>query len=174
MSEKRELLKPATRALEPFQDGSDYGGYNYDFEIDGDDESRLGHYLRALRKRVLLIVSIAALVTAASVVYMARQPDVYQAKARVQVNLENNPAIGDSRNSAVIINNPTGDPAYFNTQLLILSGPRLLQRAVKTLDLENNPNFLNPRSTLNISTWKSIVRSSLSVKEWASRCAITS
>ena len=158
MSEKRELLKPATRALEPFQDGSDYGGYNYDFEIDGDDESRLGHYLRALRKRVLLIVSIAALVTAASVVYMARQPDVYQAKARVQVNLENNPAIGDSRNSAVIINNPTGDPAYFNTQLLILSGPRLLQRAVKTLDLENNPNFLNPRSTLNISTWKSIVR----------------
>jgi polysaccharide biosynthesis transport protein len=158
MDEKQDLMRrPMPRAQDSFPDSFDFGGHGYDAEAETDDEPRFGQYFRAVRKRALLIASIAIVVTLGAAIYMARQPDVYQARSRVQVNVETNPAIGES-NGAVIINNPTGDPAYFNTQLLILSGPRLLQRVVKTLDLEHNPNFLNPRTTQNISTWRSIVR----------------
>lgn len=131
----------------------DWAAYDYDSDPDPEDQVRFGDYLRSVRKHLLLISGIAILATVAAAVYMARQPDVYQAKARVQVNIETNPASG-----AVIISNPTGDPSYFNTQLLIISGPRLLQRVVKSLDLENNPNFLNPQSAQNVSMWKSLQR----------------
>ena len=37
--------------------------------------------------------------------------------------------------------NPVNDPAYFNTQLQVLTSPRLLRRVIKDLDLEHDPNF---------------------------------
>jgi succinoglycan biosynthesis transport protein ExoP len=109
---------------------------------------------RSIRKRLWMIIGVTILTTALAAVYMARQRDVYEAQARVQVDLENNPAVGISgKNSVSTVN----DPTYFSTQLQILPGPGLLRRVVKTLDLEHNQDFLRPQSKNN-STWRSLLR----------------
>jgi capsular exopolysaccharide synthesis family protein len=60
--------------------------------------------------------------------------------------------------SAPMIYSPVNDPAYFNTQLQILTSPGLLRRVVKTLDLEHNQVFLRPQSSQPRSTWKTIMQ----------------
>jgi capsular exopolysaccharide synthesis family protein len=88
-----------------------------------------------------------------SVIYVARKPDIYQAGARVQVDLENNGALVGK---APYVFGPTNDPVYFNTQLQILISPGLMRRVVKTLDLEHNPEFFKGNSTQKRSTWQTI------------------
>ena len=99
-------------------------------------------YFRAVRKRLGLVIGLVAFLTAGVGLYMALQPNRYEGRVQLQVDLENsNPIVGPSRNSPVIVNNAVNDPAYFGTQLQILSGPRLLQRVIRKLDLEHNPTF---------------------------------
>jgi capsular exopolysaccharide synthesis family protein len=89
---------------------------------------------------------------------MSRKPDIYEAQARVQVDLERpNPALG-VKDSPIIVNAAANDPAYFNTQLQILTGPGLLRRVAKTLELENNKDFLKNPGEKSRSAWQSILR----------------
>ena len=122
-----------------------------------DDEFKLREYLRAVRKRLWLVIGVCLLFTMLAAIYIARKPDIFEAQARVQVGLENNPALGASKNSPVIVNNTSSDPVYFNTQLQILSGPGLLRRVVRTLDLEHSQAFLQPQSTERRSTWQRLL-----------------
>ncbi|HUS10195.1 MAG TPA: polysaccharide biosynthesis tyrosine autokinase, partial [Pyrinomonadaceae bacterium] len=108
---------------------------------------------RAIRKRLWLVASIVALVSMLAVIYVARKPDIYQAAARVQVDLENNAALVGK---APYVFGPTNDPVYFNTQLQILVSPGLMRRVVKALDLEHNPDFFKGNSTQKRSTWQTI------------------
>ncbi len=150
-------LAPVAKPVEPIP--SSY--YNYDAEGEGDKGaySRLHDYLRSARKRLWLILGIMTVITALAALYMARQPDVYEAKANLQVDLEvSNPVLGSIKSNAFILNAPSQDPGYFNTQLQILSSASLLGRVVKTLDLENNRAFINPQSVHNRSTWESLKR----------------
>ena len=125
----------------------------------GGGYARLREYWRSIRKHIWLVIGVIAIVTMLAIVYMARQPDIYEARARVQVDLEvNNPALGSLKGNSVILNTPYQDPTYFNTQLQILSSTGLLSRVVKTLDLEHNQAFLNPQSFNKRSTWESIKR----------------
>ena len=120
---------------------------------------QLRDYWRSLRQYRLLILSITLTGILLATLYMARQPDIYEAEARVQVDLENNMALGTSKSGSVIVSNPVNDPAYFNTQLEILTGSGLLRRVVKTLDLEHNPEFRRARSERNASiTWQNLRR----------------
>jgi len=128
-------------------------GYSYG-ESDPEAETHLLDYWRAIRKRLWLVIGVAALITTLSTIYMARKPDVYEASARVEVDLESNPMFEGK--SAPVIYNQTDDPVYFNTQLQILSSPGLLRRVVKTLDLEHDQAFLRPESIQPRSTWKTI------------------
>ncbi len=106
-----------------------------------------------MRKRLWLVISIMALITMLSVIYVARKPDIYQAGARVQVDLENNAALVGK---TPYVFGPANDPVYFNTQLQILVSPGLMRRVVKTLDLEHNPNFFKGNSAQKRSTWQTI------------------
>lgn len=100
---------------------------------------RLRDYWRVLRKRLWLVAGITLLITALAVVYMARQPDIYLAKASVQVNLESTvPTLGTTGGAPV----PANDPAYFNTQLRILTSQGLLRRVARTLQLPEHPELL--------------------------------
>jgi polysaccharide biosynthesis transport protein len=128
-------------------------------EAEADEKIHLRDYWLAARKRIWLILSITLLVTALTTVYMANKPDIYEAEARIQVNLESpNPALGaTSKNGSVIVNS-YNDPTFFGTQMQILTGPGLLRRVTKTLDLEHNQTFLHPDSLHNTSTWQNILR----------------
>jgi capsular exopolysaccharide synthesis family protein len=131
----------------------------HDGQDDAEDAPHLREYWRSLRRYRLLILGITLIGTLLATLYMARQPDIYEAEARVQVDLENNPALGSSKSGSVIVSNPINDPAYFNTQLEILTGSGLLRRVVKTLDLEHNQAFRRSRAEHDTSmTWQNLRR----------------
>ena len=165
MREHRELVesRPEIQALDKSSKltalalpaaGDYYGTSNA-----AEEEAHLRDYFRAVRKHVWLIIGICLLSTVIAALYMARRPDVYEAGARVQVDLENTGStLNNGKSGSVIFNNPVSDPAYFNTQLQILNGPGLLRRVAKTLDLEHNKAFLLSQSTTNRSTWQSLQR----------------
>lgn len=129
--------------------------YNYGVDPNAETDVHLLDYWRAVRKRLWLVISVVVLVTMLAVLFVARKPDIYQAEARVQVDLENNAALV-GRTPYVI--GPSNDPTYFNTQLQILTSPGLLRRVVKTLDLEHNPDFFKGSSTQKRSTWQTVRR----------------
>ena len=135
--------------------------YGYGVENSGEGEVHLRDYWRSVRKHLWLVIGTTALITMLAAIYMARKPDLYEAEARVQVDLENSdPSVGGTAKTGSIVVNTRGfvDPAYFNTQLQILNSPGLLRRVVKTLDLEHNKAFLNPNAAQSGSTWQKMVR----------------
>lgn len=161
MNEATKLAKvePEPREIDRRMD--DHGlprslAYGYGTETGGEGEVNLLDYWRAVRKRLWLVIGVAALVTALATIYTARKPDYYSAKSQVQVDLENNPMYAGK--SAPFLYSPVSDPAYFNTQLQILTGSGLLRRVVKTLDLEHNQAFLRPQTSQPHSTWKTMMR----------------
>ncbi len=145
-------LIETTRALEvrepvetDFQQHAPDGyGYGYT-EPSAEDKAHLRKFLRSVRERLWVIAAITLVSTALVGIYMAYQPDLYEAKAQVQVDLETvNEALPGGKSGQLVVN-PVNDPAYFNTQLQILTGDRLLRRVVKTLNLENDPAFRLPQ-----------------------------
>src|SRR5215471_13224477 len=93
-----------------------------DYEVEADDnEIHLRNYWNTIRKHLFLIISITVLSTVMMAVYVSRQTDIYEAKTRIQVGAETNPAYGtgSSKSGSVIVGN-TNDPTYFSSQLQIL------------------------------------------------------
>ena len=157
MKPSRELAKrePELTALEKPIEGLPHS-YNYGVDPNAENEVHLLDYWRAVRKRLWLVISVVALITMLSVVYEARKPDLFDAQARLQVDLENN-------NAALVGKQPyfigsANDPVYFNTQLQILVSPGLMRRVVKTLDLEHNPDFLKGNLAQKRSTWQTMMQ----------------
>src|SRR6478672_967849 len=116
----------------------------------------LRDYWRTIRKRLWLIIGLAVIVATLTALRQSRQPDIYQARARVQVDIEStNPAFGASK--GYYVDNTYMDPEYFNTQVQILTSPTLLRRVAGTLDLEHNRTFFDSRPE-NYSTWQNLLR----------------
>ncbi len=110
------------------------------YRVDGGQEqSPLFEYWRAVRKRLWLVIGITVLLTTLAAIYMARRPDVFLADAVVQVDLENANQDMVAENRRVPTSN--SDPAYFNTQLQLLSSDTLLRRTIKELSLDSNKEF---------------------------------
>src|SRR6266850_1595271 len=131
--------------------------FAYGEENSPEGEVHLRDYWRTIRKRLWLIAGLALIVSSIAAIKQARLPDVYQARARVQVDAETfSPALGASRGGNVYVDSYM-DPEYFNTQVQILTSPTLLRCVAKTLDLEHNRNFLSP-PVANQSTWTSLLR----------------
>ena len=130
--------------------------YNYGVDPNAESDVHLIDYWRAIRKRLWLIISIVLLMSMLTVVYVSRKPDIFEAKARVQVNLEeNNQSLVGGQ---PVVYSATDDPVYFNTQLQILVSGGLIRRVVRTLDLEHNPEFLKANASQKRSTWQSVLQ----------------
>src|SRR3954469_12894108 len=155
MNQGTQLIKQDDSHLAERRPDESYRGYGYGPD-GGDGEVHLLDYWRAIRKRLWLVFGVAALITTLAMIYVARKPDIYEASSQVQVDLENNPMYAE-KNGPMIFN-PINDPAYFNTQLQILTSPGLLRRVVKTVDLEHNQAFSHPQKSQGHSTWKTIVK----------------
>ena len=155
MKQSRELVKRESEVnsldapIDPPQ------SYNYGVDPNADNEVHLLDYWRAIRKRLWLVAGIVALSTMLAVVYVARKPDFYEAQARVQVDVEDT---GSLVNNTRPLYGPTDDPIYFNTQLQILASPGLMRRVVRTLDLENNPDFFKGNPAQRQSMWQTMSR----------------
>mgnify|MGYP000968429362 CR=1 FL=1 len=123
-------------------------------EMEAERRVVLRDYWGAIRKHWWLVCGLTVLVTAITTVYLVRKPNVYDAQALVMVDLEElNPAQGAASKNPVIVNSAVNDPAYFNTQLRILTSQRLLRRVVKTLDLEHNTIFPRPTALSGREDW---------------------
>lgn len=151
------------------KNGGDLTGLShlsYDYERIEEGGVNLWEYWRILRKRLWLIAGVSLLIPTLVAIYVLRKPDIFEAQARIQVDLESPNALlgGMSKNSSIVLSNEANDPAYFNTQLQILTGPGLLRRIVKNLDLEHNPDFGAERSANSKSTWARL-RSLLGFKQ---------
>jgi len=142
----RALETPATVYKSVYGDAGEQG------------RSHLRDYWRIVRKHIWLVIGVGVLIPTMVAIYMVRKPDIYEAQSRIQVDLESPNSLlnGMSKNSPVVLSSETNDPAYFNTQLQILTGPGLLRRVVKNLDLEHNSDFLADHSSGNNSMWSRI------------------
>ena len=125
------------------------GGY-------GQEGSQILDYWRAIRKRLWLVIGIAVLITTLTAIYMARRPNVFQAKATVQVDLEQaNPDLVTSERRSPALN---ADPAYFNTQLQLLTSESLLRRVVKELSLDSHKEFQKDKAEGSTSVLRSMLK----------------
>ena len=149
-TEEHDNTRLADRYAHPYVSGRDA-------EPEVEERVHLRDYWVAARKHIWLVLSITLLVTTLATVYMASKPDIYEAEARIIVNAESpNPALGSGgKGSSVIVS--SSDPAYFSTQLQILTGPGLLRRVAKTLDLEHNQSFIRAETQPG-STWNNVLR----------------
>src|SRR6266850_1196802 len=113
MKPSRELIKsePGLAAIDGVRESAaSPHSYNYGVDPNAESDVHLLDYWRAIRKRLWLVISLVVVVTALSVVYMARKPDIYQAQAQVQVDLENTSAM--TGKTPYFVGTPN-DPVYF-------------------------------------------------------------
>ncbi len=147
MRESREIIRDArqdrTELERPFEPVAPISGYGY---ARYRDENLQGHnplfeYWRIIRKRLWLVLGITVLLTTITAIYMARKPNIYLATAAVQVDLEqaNQDLVIPDRRVPLA----NSDPAYFNTQLQLLTSEGLLRRVIKELNLDTNEQFRN-------------------------------
>jgi capsular exopolysaccharide synthesis family protein len=139
--------------------GRGMSGRSYAYDRDETRNLHLLDYWRIIRKHLWLIIGVLVLIPTLVAIYLVRKPDIYEAQARIQVDLENaNPLLGGmSKGGSFILNSENSDPVYFNTQLQILTGPGLLRKVVTVLDLEHNKDF-GPSQSGNESKWSSVRR----------------
>ncbi|HEX9962180.1 MAG TPA: polysaccharide biosynthesis tyrosine autokinase [Pyrinomonadaceae bacterium] len=163
MKESREIVTTKTtettheleRPFEPPYAASGNGNYPMYRGATAQEGFQVLDYWRAIRKRLWLVIGIVVLITTLAAIYVARKPNVYEASARVQVDLEQaNPALVTSDRPLM----PNADPAYFNTQLQLLTSDNILRRVVKELSLDNNKEFQVAKTEDNVSAWQSMLR----------------
>ncbi|MGH9821452.1 MAG: GumC family protein, partial [Pyrinomonadaceae bacterium] len=163
MKEKREIVhQPISdvtdieRAFEPqvVTMSGRYPSYRSEY---GPEGSQFMDYWRAVRKRLWLVLGIAVLVTTWAAIYMARKPNIYQAHAVIQVDLEQtNPDLITTESKRPIFNS---DPSYFNTQLQLLGSESLLRRVVKEHNLDSNKAFQQAKTDSVTSAWRAMLKS---------------
>ena len=161
MKESRELVpQPKSdffdfdRQFEPQVVGTTgrYPAYRETYAQDG---FQILDYWRAIRKRIWLVIGIAVLVTTLVAIYMARKPNIYSARATVQVDLEQtNPDLATDRQRPLL----TADPSYFNTQLQLLNSDLLLRRVIKEHSLDTNPEFQKAKAESSNSALRSMLK----------------
>ncbi|RMF99509.1 MAG: polysaccharide biosynthesis tyrosine autokinase [Acidobacteria bacterium] len=157
MRESRELISTRSAGREELEPRWQSPSYYPSYKSFSEGSAKIFEYWNAIRKRLWLIVGLVVLVTTLTAIYVARQPNVYEARARVQVDLEQgNPQLQVSDRPTLL---PNPDPAYFNTQLQLLTSDSLLRRVVKEMNLETNKEFQEERNRQQASTWRAILRS---------------
>jgi succinoglycan biosynthesis transport protein ExoP len=153
----KESIENALALREPEALAEPLSGHYPALLMDEEDgRAHLRDYWKAVRKRLWLVTGLAILITALATVMMLRRHNVYEATARVQVDLETVNPLVSSKSNSIVVSNQLNDPAYFNTQLQILAGPGLLRRAVKSLDLEHNDIFISKMNRRPL--WKNLER----------------
>src|SRR5207253_9405809 len=84
---QRALIHIPEEIEKPSSAPGSNGNYQRYGDGDGSEENHFKEYLRSVRKHLRLVIVLTLVVTALAAIYQARQPDVFAAHARVQVDL---------------------------------------------------------------------------------------
>jgi capsular exopolysaccharide synthesis family protein len=162
MKETRDIIQKQItetveleRPFEPHVIPTSAGRYPAYREFNQQEGFQLVDYWRAIRKRLWLVIGIAVLITTLAAIYMARKPNIYRANATIQVDLEQaNPDLVTSDRRVPV----TSDPAYFNTQLQLLTSESLLRRVIKEHNLDTNKDFQAAKTDESGSALRSMLK----------------
>jgi hypothetical protein len=164
MKESRDIIQrpvePADieRAFEYQPVPAPTGRYPVYREAHAPEGFQLADYWRAIRKRLWLVIGIAVLVTTLAAIYMARKPNMYQAKAIIQVDLEQaNPDLLSTERASRMMPS-SNDASYFNTQLQLLTSEGLLRRVVKEYSYDSNRDFQQLKLENSTSAWRAMLK----------------
>ncbi|HXF42498.1 MAG TPA: polysaccharide biosynthesis tyrosine autokinase [Pyrinomonadaceae bacterium] len=127
----------------------------YDEEL-ADSQTTIRQYLAVIYKRLPLIIAIVILATAATAVYMYRQPLVFKATTRMIIE----PRKPKLTSKDAININFGQDANYFNTQLQLLQSPDLMREVVIRMGLYREPNLLGNESRSFLSAITGLFSSS--------------
>lgn len=111
----------------------------YETDNKSGNENHLREYLQRINRHKWIVIIITLLLTTAAGIYLYRQPEVFQAEARVQIDSQGEGGLDPTKGSS----SPFEDRAYFNTQLELLEAPELIRSVIKKLNLEKNQDFLS-------------------------------
>lgn len=165
MKESREIIqRPAIEPTDierPFEYTAApiaVGRYPVYREANAQEGFQLADYWRAIRKRLWLVIGIAVLVTTLAAIYMARKPNVFEAKAIIQVDLEQaNPDLMSTERASRIMP-ANSDSSYFNTQLQLLTSESLLRRVIKEHSYDSNKDFQQLKIENSTSAWRAMLK----------------
>src|SRR3954469_222068 len=86
-------------------------------------------YLRALRRYMFPLIALVAIAITGAVIYTSRQPQVYQARASVQLEPRLPDLLGQGENGIVSFNASGLD--YYKQQLQVLASYTLVKQTVQ-------------------------------------------
>jgi capsular exopolysaccharide synthesis family protein len=140
------IMRPGYPRTGAYPDGAAYGyGYGYP---DDDERLYLRRMWRAIKKRKLIIIVIAVIVTAAVTLEMFRAKSIYQASTTVELGKENHTLV---RTGDVVVQADESDDTFYvsmgmKTKIRLLQSRPLLEDVVVNLKLDQNPKFLDVTS----------------------------
>jgi polysaccharide biosynthesis transport protein len=150
--EEAPLVRPGYPRLGAYPDGSQYGyGYGYP---DGDERAYVLRMWRAIKKRKLMIIVIAMIVTSVVTVEVYRTKSTYQAATTVEIGRDNRTL----RSGNLIFQTEESDDMFYvqsamKTRIRQLQSRPLLEDVVVNLKLDQNSHFMD------VNTRKSILES---------------
>ena len=152
--EEGQIMRPGYPRGGAYPDGAAYGyGYGYP---DDDERLYLRRMWRAIKKRKLVIVVIAVIVTAAVTLEMFRAKSIYQASTTIELGKENRTLV---RTGDVVVQADESDDTFYvsmgmKTKIRLLQSRPLLEDVVVNLKLDQNPKFLDVTSKRSL--WEAV------------------
>jgi succinoglycan biosynthesis transport protein ExoP len=108
--------------------------YGRGIAIEG-EKVHLRDYWRIVRRRLWLPLSAVFVVGTVTTILMIRSPSIHEGVTTIQIDRERD--VLDFKELKLV----GDDSQYLNTQLHLLKSPVVAYQVVKTMDLENNPDF---------------------------------
>jgi capsular exopolysaccharide synthesis family protein len=120
--------------------------YSYGYAYpDNDERLYIRRMWHAIKKRKLVIVVIAVIVTAVVTVEVFRTKSVYQTSTTIEIGKENRTLV---QSGDLIVQTDESDDTYYvamgmKTKIRLLQSRPLLEDVVVNLKLDQNPNFMD-------------------------------
>jgi len=145
------LMRPGYPRIGGYPDATPYGyGYGYP---DGDERAYLRQMWRAIKKRKLVIMVIAIIVTAVVTIEVYRTKSTYQASTTVEIGKDN--AMLRTGGGLVLQTDDGDDNMYYvqtamKTRIRQLQSRPLLEEVVLNLKLDQNPRLMEVNTRRSI------------------------
>jgi len=146
------IVRPGYPHLGAYPDSAPNGyGYGYGYP-EGDERAYLGRIWRAVKKRKLLIIVIAVIVTSVVTVEVYRTKSTYQASTTIEIGRDNRTLL---RTGEGFVQSDDGEDNFYvqtamKTRIRQLQSRPLLEDVVVNLKLDQNPRFMDVVSRKSI------------------------